>query len=239
MPVIERDVVLQGVDENGNPTIDLPVTRLGNIEDTAEVKGAPEAGDLIPIIDGADHGQMKKTPWSGLQGPAGADGAPGPKGEAFTYEDFTAEQLEALRGPQGLPGAKGEPGAAGAAGEPGKSAYQYAQEGGYIGTEAEFAALLGMTKTVADALPVGWSVTLTAAGWTGSGPYTQTVSVAGVRADEAGQLVQVAPASASREAWNAAGVQCTGQGAGTLAFEAREKPGTDISVYVILQEVGA
>lgn len=90
---------------------------------------------------------------------------------------------------------------------------------------------------VAGALPVGWSVTLTAAGWTGSGPYTQTAAVAGVRADEAGQLVQVAPASASREAWNAAGVQCTGQGAGTLAFEAREKPGTDVLVYVILQEV--
>lgn len=91
---------------------------------------------------------------------------------------------------------------------------------------------------VAGALPVRRSVTLTAAGWTGSGPYTQTAAVAGVRADEAGQLVQVAPAAANREAWNAAGVQCTGQGAGSLAFEASEKPGTDISVYVILQEVG-
>lgn len=108
------------------------------------------------------------------------------------------------------------------------------------GLAAEVAgAAADAISEVAEGLPVGWSVTLTAAGWTGSGPYTQTAAVAGVRADEAGQLVQVAPASASREAWNAAGVQCTGQGAGTLAFEAREKPGTDISVYVILQEVGA
>ena len=92
---------------------------------------------------------------------------------------------------------------------------------------------------VADALPVRRSVTLTAAGWAGSAaPYTQTVSVAGVRADEAGQLVQVAPASASLAVWNTAQVQCTGQGAGSLAFEAREMPGTDISVYVVLQEVG-
>ncbi len=92
---------------------------------------------------------------------------------------------------------------------------------------------------VADALPVRRSVTLTASGWAGSAaPYTQTAAVTGVRADEAGQLVQVAPASVSRESWNAAGVQCTGQGNGTLAFEAREKPEGNISVYVVLQEVG-
>lgn len=164
MPVIERDVVLQGVDENGNPTIDLPVTRLGNIEDTAEVKEAPGEGDFLPIIDGADDGQMKKTPWVSMQGPpgprgergergpAGADGGPGPKGDPFTYEDFTEEQLAVLRGPQGPAGEKGETGAqgpAGAAGESGKSAYQYAQEGGYTGTEAEFGALLGLTGTIA------------------------------------------------------------------------------------------
>lgn len=93
---------------------------------------------------------------------------------------------------------------------------------------------------VAEGLPVRRSVTLTAAGWTGSAaPYTQTAAVAGVRADEAGQLVQVAPASASRVAWNTAGVQCTGQGAGTLTFTAAEKPGGSIQIFVILQEVGA
>ena len=155
MPVIERDVVLQGVDEHGNPTIDLPVARLGNIKDTAEVKETPGEGDFFPVIDGADDGQMKKTPWVSLQGtpgpqgergPAGADGAPGPKGDPFTYEDFTEEQLAALRGPQGPVGEKGETGAqgtAGAAGVPGKSAYQYAVDGGYTGTEEDFQALMG------------------------------------------------------------------------------------------------
>lgn len=53
----------------------------------------------------------------GLQGP------PGPKGDPFTYEDFTPEQLDELTGPKG---------------NPGKSAYEYAQEGGFTGTEQEF-----------------------------------------------------------------------------------------------------
>lgn len=47
---------------------------------------------------------------AGEQGPKGETGA---KGDAFTYEDFTAEQLEALRGPQGIQGIQGEPGADG------------------------------------------------------------------------------------------------------------------------------
>lgn len=46
------------------------------------------------------------------------------KGDPFTYEDFTPAQLAALQGPAG------------------KSAYQYAVEGGYTGTEADFAALV-------------------------------------------------------------------------------------------------
>ena len=46
------------------------------------------------------------------------------KGDPFTYEDFTPAQLAALQGPAG------------------KSAFQYAVEGGYTGTEAEFSALV-------------------------------------------------------------------------------------------------
>jgi hypothetical protein len=34
---------------------------------------------------------------------------PGPKGDPFAYEDFTPEQLEALRGKPGDPGPKGDP----------------------------------------------------------------------------------------------------------------------------------
>ena len=59
--IIERDVVLIGKTEEGNDTFDLPVTRLGNIEDSAEVKEKPGTNDYFPVIDMSDHGKMKKT----------------------------------------------------------------------------------------------------------------------------------------------------------------------------------
>lgn len=36
--------------------------------------------------------------------------AKGEKGDPFTYDDFTEEQLEGLKGPQGNPGKQGKPG---------------------------------------------------------------------------------------------------------------------------------
>lgn len=61
MPIKERDIVLQGRD-GGEDTIDLPITRLGNVESGAEVKAEPAQGDYIPLIDSADNEQMKKFP---------------------------------------------------------------------------------------------------------------------------------------------------------------------------------
>ena len=72
----------------------------------------------------------------GEKGEPGPKGDPGEKGEPFVYSDFTEEQLAAL---------KGEPGATGA---DGKSAYQYAQDGGYTGTETEFAEKLAKTPLI-------------------------------------------------------------------------------------------
>lgn len=45
-----------------------------------------------------------------LRGPQGVQGV---KGDPFTYADFTPAQLEALRGPQGIKGDKGDTGATG------------------------------------------------------------------------------------------------------------------------------
>ena len=42
-----------------------------------------------------------------LKGPQGEPGVKGDKGDAFTYADFTQEQLEALKGQQGEPGRDG------------------------------------------------------------------------------------------------------------------------------------
>ena len=67
--IIERDVVLIGKTEEGNNTFDFPVTRLGNIENGAEVKETPETNDYFPIIDVSDNGKMKKTSISGILAP--------------------------------------------------------------------------------------------------------------------------------------------------------------------------
>lgn len=56
----------------------------------------PPGKDGINGVDGID----------GKPGIDGKDGADGAKGEPFRYDDFTPEQLEGLRGPQGLPGPK-------------------------------------------------------------------------------------------------------------------------------------
>ena len=106
-------------------------------------------------------------------------GAPGPKGDAFTYADFTAEQLAALKGPKGdtgdtgpqgiqgdtgPQGPKGDTGATGPqgpqgktgpqgpAGADGQSAYAAAQAGGYTDTQANFYADLAAMQGLASAL---------------------------------------------------------------------------------------
>lgn len=58
----------------------------------------------------------------GEQGPAGETGPAGPKGDKgdpFVYEDFTAEQLAALKGPKGDQGEKGDAGPEGPQGRKG------------------------------------------------------------------------------------------------------------------------
>ena len=55
-------------------------------------------------------------------------------------------------GKDGAPGQDGAPGKDGENGKDGKSAYEYAQEGGYNGTEEEFAKVLGHPINVDDAL---------------------------------------------------------------------------------------
>ncbi len=39
----------------------MPLTNLGNIEGTADIKAAPTSEDYLPVMDSADSGQMKKT----------------------------------------------------------------------------------------------------------------------------------------------------------------------------------
>ena len=75
----------------------------------------------------------------GPQGPKGDTGDTGPQGPKG---DIGAQGPQGEQGIQGEAGPAGQPGADGAPGADGKSAYQYAQEGGFTGTETEFAAKL-------------------------------------------------------------------------------------------------
>lgn len=63
MAVKKRDVVLIGKNAAGEQTIDMPITCLGNIDDEADIKDNPTSNDYIPVLDSADNGQMKKTPY--------------------------------------------------------------------------------------------------------------------------------------------------------------------------------
>lgn len=84
--------------------------------------------------------------------------------------------------------------------------------------------------------PKSVSITLPASGWSSN---TQTVTVQGVSATETGQLIQPVPAVASQAAYYAAGILCTNQAANSLTFTCQEAPSSDLTVYVVIQEVTA
>ena len=89
----------------------------------------------MPAVDGSNI--------KGPKGDTGATGAQGPKGDT------------------GATGAQGPAGATGPAGADGKTAYAYAVEGGYTGTEEEFAAKLA--EEMPEALPNPNALTFTGA----------------------------------------------------------------------------
>lgn len=104
-----------GFDAAGNPTA----------QGTDSMRG--------PKGDKGDKGD------TGAAGPAGKDGATGPQGPKGDTGPQGPKGATGATGPQGP---KGDAGSVGADGTPGKSAYEYAVEGGYTGTESEFRALI-------------------------------------------------------------------------------------------------
>jgi hypothetical protein len=69
--------------------------------------------------DTGERGPQGEQGIQGETGPAGPQGAKGDKGDAFTYSDFTAAQLAALKGDKGNTGPQGEKGDTGATGPTG------------------------------------------------------------------------------------------------------------------------
>ena len=112
--------------------------------------------DITPIVPLTGELAMPEKVWmQGPPGPQGPKGDKGDKGDAFTYADFTAEQLAALKGEKGDTGAqgpKGDTGAQGPSGAAGQSAYAAAQAGGYTDTQANFYADLAAMQGLASAL---------------------------------------------------------------------------------------
>lgn len=84
--------------------------------------------------------------------------------------------------------------------------------------------------------PSSTTITLTTSGWSSN---TQTVTVSGVSADETVQLIMPVPALASQTAYYEAGILVTGQAANSLTFTCQTVPTADLTVYVVMQEVGA
>lgn len=83
-------------------------------------KGDPgEQGPQGPKGDKGEPGIQGPAGEQGLKGDTGEAGAKGDKGDAFTYEDFTPEQLASLKGEKGDQGEQGIQGLKGAKGEKG------------------------------------------------------------------------------------------------------------------------
>lgn len=104
-------------------------------------------------------------------------------------------------------------------------------EGQYVGFNSA-----GVAVPVSAPTPVYRTVTLTTSAWSSN---TQTVTVQGVSATETDQLIQPVPAIASQSAYYEAGVLCTGQAANSLTFTCETVPTSDLTVYVVIQEVGS
>ena len=115
----------------------LSWTNDGGLENPASVSIRGPAGAQGPQGEQGPAGPQGLQGVQGEQGPKGEQGPDGPqgeqgpqgekgdKGDAFTYDDFTVEQLAALKGekgdtgPQGLQGEQGDQGPQGPIGETG------------------------------------------------------------------------------------------------------------------------
>lgn len=166
------------------------LTENGYLTDAALADAITQA-----LAEAKASGQFDGEPGKdGADGSPGADGADGVGIESVVQTTTSAEDggtnivtvtktdgttstfqvKNGSKGSDGVPGADGKDGADGQPGTSGKSAYQYAQEGGYTGTEAEFAAKLA--EEMPEALPNPQALTFTGA-ITGSYDGSEPISI--------------------------------------------------------------
>ena len=108
-----------------------------------------KADDIPVAVNEALAAAKANGEFDGADGQDGVTPTIGDNGNWYLGETDTGKPSRGEKGDKGDKGDTGETGAtgaAGAAGADGKSAYAYAQDGGYTGTEAEFAAKLAKEK---------------------------------------------------------------------------------------------
>lgn len=153
--------------------------KTGTVELTAKDVGAISQGDLQEATNNALAQAKASGLFDGAPGSDGKDGITptiGANGNWYIGDTDTGKPSRGDKGDTGDTGPAGSTGPAGAAGKDGKSAYQYAQEGGYTGTEAEFATKLA--EEIPTALPNPNALTFTGAA-TGSydGSEAKTINI--------------------------------------------------------------
>lgn len=128
-----------------------------------------------------------------LQGIPGKDGAQGPPGKAFTYDDFTPEQLAELTGPEGPQGPKGPQGPQGVQGPKGDAGTGLNILGTYTSVEALQSAVT--TPTQGDMYNVGETAPYNVYMWdtTNGGEWLNQGQLQGAKGDTGPQGIQGPP----------------------------------------------
>ena len=152
------DGITPTIGENGNwylGATDTGKPSRGEKGDTGEKGEKGDTGATGPTGPKGDigpqgpQGEIGPKGDTGVQGPQGEMGPQGPRGEkgdkgdAFTYSDFTAEQLAALKGEKGDTGAQGPKGDKGDTGSQGPKG-----DTGPAGAAGTNATITGATATV-------------------------------------------------------------------------------------------
>ena len=153
------DILLASkLNRSGGGAVNSVNGQTGTVELTAEDVGAIAKTELQATINTA----LAQAKASGeFDGADGLTPTIGENGNWYLGETDTGKPSRGEKGDKGDKGDTGETGATGATGANGKSAYEYAQDGGYTGTEAEFAEKLA--QEMPTALPNPNALTFTGA----------------------------------------------------------------------------
>ncbi len=145
------------VDAAGKRTVDVMNGKEGpqGIQGLQGPKGdqGPKGEQGIQGVTGlqGERGLQGEKGETGETGATGATGPQGPQGDRGEKGDIGGQGPQGEKGDTGAQGPKGDIGDTGPQGEPGpkgdtgpagKSAYEYAQDGGYTATEVEFISTL-------------------------------------------------------------------------------------------------